>query len=273
MWWIALNGEIQLEVAEARDRDVGRGKVRIDAGILKTIGVSVGDITEIEGERKTAAVVWPAYTEDQGMDIIRMDGLIRKKANVEIGKRVTIRKAEAKVATFFKLAPLPSYFINVDSEFVSFVKRRLADTPVVKGDNVLIPVLGQAIPFTVVSTIPAGIVLVTDTTDVRILSQLRSVGRKRLRRRRWLMDLMEETKAEEVKFIIPDRGEWDDESIALSEAGKLAKDSGQPVIVFVELRAEKGPVKLKEKFEYALVDLDGEIEYIYEENLSAQHCC
>jgi transitional endoplasmic reticulum ATPase len=150
--------DLMLRVAESKQRDVGRGKVRIDADAMKSMGVSVGDILEIEGKRKTAAIVWPAYTEDQGMDIIRMDGLIRKNASVGIGEKVSVRKAEAKVATLVKLAPL-SFTITVDSGFVSFVKRRLADTPLVEGDNVLIPVLGQAIPFSVVSTKPGGIVI------------------------------------------------------------------------------------------------------------------
>ncbi|MDD1764740.1 MAG: CDC48 family AAA ATPase [Candidatus Methanomethyliaceae archaeon] len=162
--------DLVLRVAESKQRDVGRGKVRIDADAMKTIGVSVGDIIEIEGKRKTAAIVWPAYTEDQGMDIIRMDGLIRKNASVGIGERLTIRKAEAKVATLVKLAPL-SFTITVDSGFVSFVKRRLADTPLVEGDNVLIPVLGQAIPFSVVSTKPADIVMVTEESSLTILEK------------------------------------------------------------------------------------------------------
>jgi len=159
-----------LRVAESKQRDVGRGKVRIDADAMKKIGVSVGDIIEIEGKRKTAAIVWPAYTEDQGMDIIRMDGLIRKNASIGIGEKVSVRKAEAKVAALVKLAPL-SFTITVDSGFVSFVKRRLADTPLVEGDNVLIPVLGQAIPFSVVSTKPGGIVMAAEETNLTILEK------------------------------------------------------------------------------------------------------
>ncbi|MDI9608945.1 MAG: CDC48 family AAA ATPase [Candidatus Verstraetearchaeota archaeon] len=162
--------EVVLRVAESKQRDVGRGKVRIDAEAMKKIGVSVGDVIEIEGKRKTAAIVWPAYTEDQGMDIIRMDGLIRKNAGVGIGEKITIRKAESKPANLVKLAPL-SFTISVDSGFVSFVKRRLADTPVVEGDNVLIPVLGQAIPFAVVSTKPSGIVMVNEDTTLTILEK------------------------------------------------------------------------------------------------------
>ena len=164
------NNDLMLRVAESKQRDVGRGKVRIDADAMKVVGVSVGDIIEIEGKRKTAAIVWPAYTEDQGMDIIRMDGLIRKNASVGIGEKVSVRKAEAKVATLVKLAPL-SFTITVDSGFVSFVKRRLADTPLVEGDNVLIPVLGQAIPFSVISSKPSGIVMATEETNLTILEK------------------------------------------------------------------------------------------------------
>ncbi|MGF3499662.1 MAG: AAA family ATPase, partial [Candidatus Methanosuratincola sp.] len=122
------------------------------------------------------AIVWPAYTEDQGMDIIRVDGLIRKNAGIGIGEKVTLRKAEAKVATTVKLAPL-SFTITVDSGFIGFVKRRLADNPLVEGDNVLIPVLGQAIPFSVVSTKPSGIVLVTEETNLNIMEKPAEVAK------------------------------------------------------------------------------------------------
>ena len=162
--------EVQLRVAEAKQRDVGRGKVRIDSRVMRKLGVNPGDIVEIEGKRKTAAIVWPAYPEDQDMRIIRMDGLIRKNAGVSIGEKVIVRKARAKAASIVKLAP-SSFSITVDSAFVNFVKKRLYDYPLTQGDTILIPVLGQAIPFTIVLTRPAGIVLVTEDTHVIILEK------------------------------------------------------------------------------------------------------
>jgi transitional endoplasmic reticulum ATPase len=168
--------ELVLRVAESKQRDVGRGKVRIDTEAMKTLGISVGDVVEIEGKRKTAAIAWPAYAEDQGMDIIRMDGLIRKNANVGLGEKVIVRKADPKVATMVKLAPV-SFTITVDPGFISFVKRRLIDTPLVEGDQVVIPVLGQAIPFIVVSTKPSGIVKVTEDTNLTILEKPTEISR------------------------------------------------------------------------------------------------
>jgi transitional endoplasmic reticulum ATPase len=158
-------------VADAKARDVGRGKVRVDLEAMKAMGVSPGDIVEIEGKKKTAAVVWPAYAEDQGSDFIRMDGLARRNAGVSIGDKVTVRKAKVMPATMIKLAP-QSFTISVDQSFTNFVKRRLIDYPLVEGDSVLIPVLGQAIPFTVVSTKPSGVVVVpTEDTNVILLEK------------------------------------------------------------------------------------------------------
>ncbi|MEM2380329.1 MAG: CDC48 family AAA ATPase [Candidatus Nezhaarchaeales archaeon] len=173
MGWLLMpddRPQITLRVADAKARDVGRGKVRMDAEEMKVINVNVGDIVEIEGKKKTAAVVWPAYAEDQGSNFIRMDGLTRRNAAVSIGDTVVVRKAIVSPASMIRLAP-QSFTISVDQSFTSFVKRRLIDYPLVEGDSVLIPVLGQAIPFVVVATKPSGVVIPTEETNVIILEK------------------------------------------------------------------------------------------------------
>ncbi|MEM3203482.1 MAG: CDC48 family AAA ATPase [Saccharolobus sp.] len=161
--------ELVLKVMEARQKDVGRGKVRIDIDELSQIDASPGDVIEIEGTRKTAAIAWPLSPEDatSEKDIIRMDGITRKNAGVSIGDKVIVRKALVKTANMVKLAP-SNFSITVDPGFISYVKKRLKEFPLVEGDTVLIPVLGQAIPFTVVQVKPAGIVLVGDETIINI---------------------------------------------------------------------------------------------------------
>ena len=69
---------VKLKVAGASQQDVGRGIVRIDKGYQDKIGIKRGDIVEIFGKRKTAAIVVDSYPDDKGLAIIRMDGLIRK---------------------------------------------------------------------------------------------------------------------------------------------------------------------------------------------------
>jgi transitional endoplasmic reticulum ATPase len=164
------DGSVTLKVAEAKQRDVGRNKVRVDSDIMAKINVGIGDVVEIYGKRKTVAIVWPAYVEDKGTDTIRMDGLIRKNCGVSIGDKVTVRKAIPKPAVNVKLAP-SSYSITVDAPFISYVKKKLVDYPLVEGDTVLIPVLGQAISFSVVSVKPTEVVIVTENTQVTILDK------------------------------------------------------------------------------------------------------
>ena len=106
--------EIRVRVAEAKQRDAGRGKARIDDGTMRVLSIVAGDIIAINGKRKTAAVAWPAYQEDQNKNIIRIDGLLRKNAGVAINEYVIIAKADVNEAKSVTLAPVDMR-LNVDS--------------------------------------------------------------------------------------------------------------------------------------------------------------
>src|SRR5438128_10320219 len=90
--------EVQARVADAKQRDVGHGKVRIDNETMQKLNITAGDFIEIHGKRTTVAIAWPAYAEDQGQEIVRMDGLLRRNAGGGLNEYVTIRKAEVKDA-------------------------------------------------------------------------------------------------------------------------------------------------------------------------------
>jgi len=158
--------EVVLKVDEARQRDVGRGKIRMDDINMREIGITTGDVVEIRGRQKTGAIAWPAYIEDQGAGIVRMDGIIRRNAKVSLGENVRIRKAQIKVAKVVNIAPTRQ--ISLDYGFEAFVKRKLLGYPVSRNDTVLIPILGRSIPFIVNSTTPTDIVLITDTTKLNV---------------------------------------------------------------------------------------------------------
>ncbi len=162
--------EIQLRVAEAKQRDIGRGKARIDNEAMNALEITAGDVIEIIGKRSTAAVAWPAYPEDQNQGIIRVDSLIRRNTGVALNDYVKIRKVLAKEAQDVTLAPVDMR-LNVDQDFINFVKSRLVETPLVEGDSIFVVILGSAIPFTVVRTRPHGIVKVGSATSLQVLSE------------------------------------------------------------------------------------------------------
>jgi len=162
--------ESSLRVADARQRDVGHGKVRIDNDTMQKLGITAGDFVEIHGKKMTVAVAWPAYAEDQGQEIIRMDGLIRRNAGVALNEYVNVRKADVKDAQAIVFAPT-DVRLSVDEEFVSFVKRRFMDMPFIEGDMTLLSIFGSAVPLIVTRTRPHGPVRITETAHVQVLSE------------------------------------------------------------------------------------------------------
>jgi transitional endoplasmic reticulum ATPase len=133
-----------------------------------------GDFVEISGEeRSTAAIYWRSRPEDAKMDIIRMDGIIRKNAGVSLGDRVTVRKVEAKTCTKLTISPVMAnkQKVKFGPGIEGFAKRGLAKRPVVAGDRIFIPgmtLFAEALPFAVVQTVPKGIVVVTTDTEIII---------------------------------------------------------------------------------------------------------
>ncbi len=162
--------EVQLRVGDARQRDVGRGIARIDQRTMQKLGISAGDVIEIVNKRTTSAIAWPAYSEDQNRDIIRIDGFTRKNSGVAINEYVVVRPAKVKTAMSLTLAPVDMR-LNVDEDFTNFVKNRLMERTLVEGDTTLVMMLGHAIPFTVSKTRPHGIIKVTTETRLTILNE------------------------------------------------------------------------------------------------------
>jgi len=160
--------EAQLRVMEAKQRDVGRSIVRVDNETMKSLNLQTGDIIGIKGKRVTAAIAWPAYPEDQNRNIIRMDGRLRKNAGIRIGENIKIFKAEEKVAGKVIISPTD---INVQSDpyLENFVKRKLLNYPVTKGDILFVPIgISKNVPFQIILTRPAGIVVIKPSTELKV---------------------------------------------------------------------------------------------------------
>ena len=161
--------EVQVRVADAKQRDVGHGKVRIDNERMEKLAITAGDFIEVHGKRTTVALAWPAYAEDQGQEIARIDGLLRRNAGVALNEYITIKKAEVKDSQTIVFAPT-DVRLSVDEEFVGFVKRRFMDMPFVEGDMALLSIFGSAVPLVATRTRPHGPVKITESTLVQVMS-------------------------------------------------------------------------------------------------------
>ena len=95
-----------LKVKEALPKDVGRAIARIDPEDMKSLGIEVGEIIEIEGKRKTPCKVMPCYVEERGKNIIQIDGITRENAKAGVDEKITIKKVGHRPARGVTLSPL-----------------------------------------------------------------------------------------------------------------------------------------------------------------------
>ncbi len=157
--------EAILRVAEAYYRDVGRSIARIDPEVMEELGLQSGDVIEIIGKESVPAIVWPGYPEDRGKRIIRIDGSLRNNAGVSIDDKVRIRKVEARPAERVVLAPTePVRLMGGEA----YLLRLLEGRPVKRGQKIRVEAFGHVLTFVVTATRPAGVVIVSRTTDIEI---------------------------------------------------------------------------------------------------------
>jgi len=163
---------ISLKISKAIPSDVGHGRARISGD--NELDLKPGDIIEIKGEsRSTAAIYWRSRPEDAKMDIIRVDGIIRKNAGVSLGDKVTVSKVDAKICTKLVLSPVMAnkQKVKFGPGIEGFARRGLNKRPVVSGDRIFIPgmtLFAEALPFAVLQTTPKGIVQVNSDTEIII---------------------------------------------------------------------------------------------------------
>ncbi len=192
--------DVSIKVGELTNRsESGRGLVRIDSKSMSKLGIREGDIVQLKAQKTTGAIAVRSYPSDVGLNVARMDGITRRNVGIGVGETVKISKADVKEAKRIVLAPTEKgirLMMNPD-----LLGKNLFMRPVMKGDIISpYPVVrrrtGQESPFNdlfrslgfdmsdmggfsftpipgetklaVISTVPEGIVKVTDTTQVEL---------------------------------------------------------------------------------------------------------
>jgi transitional endoplasmic reticulum ATPase len=155
-----------LKVAEAKSKDAGRGIARVDPAVMDVLELTPGDVVQIEGKKRTVAIVWPGYPEDVNRGLIRVDGTVRRNAEASIDEKVAIRKVAVKEAQKITFAPTEQLRIMGGEDYLS---QALEGRVVTRGDVIEINVMGRRIDLIVVSYQPSSdAVLVQRDTEVKI---------------------------------------------------------------------------------------------------------
>ncbi len=161
-----------LKVNEALSKDVGRAIARIDPEDMKSAGLDVGDIIQIEGKRKTPAKIMPCYAEDRGKKIIQIDGITRENAQIGLDEKVKIQKIEYKSAGRIRLLPLTVSGLYQKTKDTKYIGSLIEGLPVSAGDRVRATLFGsRSSDYKVIDTSPAGVVIIDSQTMIRMESK------------------------------------------------------------------------------------------------------
>ena len=161
---------LQMRVGEAKQRDVGKRRARIEPEAMEFLKVEAGDMIEITGKRSSCAIVWPADDDNKSPDVIRIDGQTRKNAGAGINELVNVKKIVAKPAKSVTLMPVNGN-VTVDREFTDFVKNRLRGLPLSEGDEISVMILGNSMDFKIHKVSPKAVVKIERSTAVTILTE------------------------------------------------------------------------------------------------------
>lgn len=162
--------KIKLRVAEARYRDVGKRRARIDSLSMAKLAIKPGEIAELIGKRSTPVTVWLAESQENGREIIRIDGQTRKNVGVGLNDMLTVRKVRSKAAKSVFLLPLGHNAMSIDDRFCAFVRNKLAGYPINEGDEISVGVLGNSIDFVIKKIIPRTISRIERSTKVNVVA-------------------------------------------------------------------------------------------------------
>jgi transitional endoplasmic reticulum ATPase len=171
---------IRLRVAEAKHRDVGKRRARIDSLSMSKLAIKPGEVVELIGKRRTPVTVWLAEPQENGRDLIRIDGQTRKNVGVGINDMLTVRKIRSKVAKSVFLLPVGHNTANIDPQFRDFVRNRLTGYPIREGDEISVGVLGNSIDFVIKKTVPGTISRIERSTKVNIVAPTTTDERPRV---------------------------------------------------------------------------------------------
>lgn len=162
--------KIKLRVAEAKYRDVGKRRARIDSLSMAKLAIKPGEIAELIGKRSTPVTVWLAESQESGREIIRIDGQTRKNVGVGLNDLLTVRKVRSKPAKSVILLPLGHNVMSVDDQFCAFVRNKLTGYPINEGDEISVGVLGNSIDFVIKKIIPRTISRIERSTKVNVVA-------------------------------------------------------------------------------------------------------
>jgi len=139
--------KLTLKVAEALPQDIGAGVARLSAENIERLGIKEDDTVILKGAGEAVAVAKAASPGTIGEDTVRLDGSLRKRANVSVGESVVVQKVKIGPAKRVVFVPLGGRVqVVLDSEDL---KHALMGRVVREGEVIVIRTRQQMPDFSI----------------------------------------------------------------------------------------------------------------------------
>ncbi|MDR2855498.1 MAG: CDC48 family AAA ATPase [Methanomicrobiales archaeon] len=134
-----VDQKITLTVQEAvQHEDIGRDIARMSWDAMERLGLSRGDSIEIEGLRKTYAIVYPVSTSWN--DALFIDGNIRRRAGIGIKEQAIVKRVEAKSGKKVTFQIISDTSVSDIAQVATYLKENLENEYVYPGKMYKIPI-------------------------------------------------------------------------------------------------------------------------------------
>lgn len=126
---------VRVRVAASGLEDIGEPRARVSRTLLEAAGLEDGSpIRLVAGSRSILVHAHRAGAEDDGLDIVRIDGTQRRRLGVEVGDEVVLERYDGRTAERVCLVALGQL---ADADLpMDEIRSALAERPVVIGDTV-----------------------------------------------------------------------------------------------------------------------------------------
>ena len=172
---------IRLSVEESTRESLGRGYITLTSWACQRLRAQIGDVVELSGKKRTAAVVVRSAPADIGKEITRMDWSTRQNAGVKVGDPIQVRRVIDEAARSVLVAPLNnawdcsegrSWLVDLlSARLMGRAVHRWATPLMFRNGDLESGLFRPEARLMILSTEPPGIVRVGSSTKIRLASQ------------------------------------------------------------------------------------------------------
>ena len=165
--------KIILKINEIPQQHVGKGRAIIDPKIIEEQNWNIGQILELNYNKKTYVKLWPASPEEYGASLIKIDGITRQNIGAGLDDKISIKSVEAANAEEITLSPTEKITTDGLQEYMIY---NYLNHVFSNGDSISLNTqMGSKVQFVITNTKPSKPVIVTENTIFTLGSLTKAV--------------------------------------------------------------------------------------------------